>query len=520
MLELLLNWVSTPNLEALTEGWIATELWIAGIALVVCHHGWLLYVIEAQLGRIWFTQDRQPRLGWSAAVLGPILRAVGGGVIGAEFYSARRRWLDTQVEWKGKTRSTFPLPEALNWDGLVAKLVLVRFSRTIPVLLVGIGILGTFTGLLVGIQDVQWGDESQLTNNVTSILEGMKLAFATSIFGIGLSLAWSALHHVALGIGRWATVRLQRALGVRFPYWQTDEQNAMLLWEQQQQSKALRHLGTDFATALKDMLEEALSQSVAEPLKQFVSRQEELQSRAWDTLAGSVSEHLYDLAGKEFDSMREMLQELVDYHIKSKATMWDAVNQLKQAAEAHGTLLAKLDRSTASLDSYAASLQSLQPELQDSVKKVSDAGAALRETAESTSSALNAMQLLQESVSEQLVEMRKNWNLTESKLQALTSALNKAVAGFKEDLVTSLTRINREVDELLGESVRHFSGSLQDMQDTVEELPGVLSSLKQRSEELQAQLLEQQASYAKVGEQLTAMAERLQRSPRLPAEGR
>jgi len=53
--------------------------------------------------------------------------------------------------------------------------------------IVSLGMLGTFLGIVLGLWDF---DTQKIVDSVPFLLEGLKLAFITSIMGIGLSVFW------------------------------------------------------------------------------------------------------------------------------------------------------------------------------------------------------------------------------------------------------------------------------------------------------------------------------------------
>lgn len=57
--------------------------------------------------------------------------------------------------------------------------------------LTSLGILGTFVGLIIGIQGFTLTDMTLFSDSVTSLLDGIKVAFLTSVYGISLSLSYS-----------------------------------------------------------------------------------------------------------------------------------------------------------------------------------------------------------------------------------------------------------------------------------------------------------------------------------------
>lgn len=53
---------------------------------------------------------------------------------------------------------------------------------------VSIGVLGTFVGILIGLYDFQTGDSEIIAKSINNFLDGMKLAFVTSVLGMFCSL--------------------------------------------------------------------------------------------------------------------------------------------------------------------------------------------------------------------------------------------------------------------------------------------------------------------------------------------
>ncbi|WOX06842.1 hypothetical protein [Microbulbifer pacificus] len=65
-----------------------------------------------------------------------------------------------------------------------------EFVDQAPGLLTSLGILGTFTGVIIGLFEFQLAD---IDNSIATLLDGLKTAFITSVCGIGLSVVLRAL---------------------------------------------------------------------------------------------------------------------------------------------------------------------------------------------------------------------------------------------------------------------------------------------------------------------------------------
>lgn len=66
---------------------------------------------------------------------------------------------------------------------------------TIPNVFTTIGVLGTFVGIYFGLRNF---DVNNITESIPNLLEGLKTAFTTSIFGISLSLIFGKISQVVL----------------------------------------------------------------------------------------------------------------------------------------------------------------------------------------------------------------------------------------------------------------------------------------------------------------------------------
>ena len=84
-----------------------------------------------------------------------------------------------------------------NFDNLVKKQINSRMYAYIPQLLTGLGILGTFLGLSLGLNsiDLASGDIGQLNR----LLESLKTSFYTSLFGMTYSISFSLIMNLHFG---------------------------------------------------------------------------------------------------------------------------------------------------------------------------------------------------------------------------------------------------------------------------------------------------------------------------------
>jgi hypothetical protein len=78
---------------------------------------------------------------------------------------------------------------------LVQKQINVEFWKSIPGMFVGLGILGTFVGLTLGISDFNFSSSDKILVSIETLIGGIKTAFLTSLQGIS--------RHISLPFAKW-----------------------------------------------------------------------------------------------------------------------------------------------------------------------------------------------------------------------------------------------------------------------------------------------------------------------------
>ena len=105
---------------------------------------------------------------------------------------------DYQVKVKGQRESGQILSDI---DDYINEEILALHSwqsliTQIPGTLTGLGILGTFIGLIVGIQGIGFSSVNAALSSVQTLLNGIQIAFYTSITGVILSLLFNLLYRM------------------------------------------------------------------------------------------------------------------------------------------------------------------------------------------------------------------------------------------------------------------------------------------------------------------------------------
>ena len=89
----------------------------------------------------------------------------------------------------GERRKTFErAKDYFHYQNVLAQSLNIRYWQAVPGMLVGLGILGTFVGLTVGIAEFKLDNIDAIKGSISKLLAGMGTAFVSSVWGMLLSL--------------------------------------------------------------------------------------------------------------------------------------------------------------------------------------------------------------------------------------------------------------------------------------------------------------------------------------------
>lgn len=107
-------------------------------------------------------------------------------------FSRYQKRLKSYAGKKGQLQSC-DIEEYINED-LLDRIGASHFNSSISGTMTGLGILGTFIGLSLGLGAFSGNDIFTISDNVVPLLDGMKVAFHTSVYGIFFSLIFNFIY--------------------------------------------------------------------------------------------------------------------------------------------------------------------------------------------------------------------------------------------------------------------------------------------------------------------------------------
>jgi hypothetical protein len=256
-----------------------------------------------------------------------------------------------------------------------------RFFLAIPGILTGLGVLGTFVGLQLGIGglDLSTQSLSRLDTSIVPLIQGCAVAFSTSVWGVVCSLAFSGVEKLLEGFALGRIRKLQNRVDALFPRYVPEEAMSELERSSRESANLLRGLavaiGEEMQKAIGRLgaeIKEAVSNATAEGQGPLMEKSAELLSNALTSELVKLKEQIGSMA----DQFSERFSGASDGLLQSIRSFQPTVEALSGAV---GDAQRTVAEAVGKLNAHESVMREMS-EATANVRQVAEAFAAMRET--------------------------------------------------------------------------------------------------------------------------------------------
>lgn len=330
----------------------------------------------------------------------------------------------------------------------------------------GIGILGTFIGLTIGLAGVDTSSTGTLSSSISGLLGGMSTAFVTSIFGILSAIVFGVWHSQNMKKFGLAVSRFTDALDQVFIRKSVEEILLEELAESRAQRAAMEQLSTDMAISICDHLPDVLDQlaekmdsAMKGNLDTMLMGLSERQDKQTEQLM-QISSNTSSLVSGGFDQLGDVLKKGVGQGAEELGnSLMNLSSDIASLAEGIREIL---DRSTkASSEANQKTLDALN----EAISKMNEAmeGMANKQT-EETDKNIQRMTTLME---EMKTTMKDIFDEMAASAKEQRTEIGKMAKDSADQTKENLGVINASVKELMAEIADQMK-QMQSMVDTHE----------------------------------------------------
>ncbi|MCX8513140.1 MAG: anti-phage ZorAB system protein ZorA [Chthoniobacteraceae bacterium] len=334
-----------------------------------------------------------------------------------------------------------------------------RLILAIPSILTGLGVLGTFIGLQLGIGSLDLKNPGNLDKTIIPLIEGCAVAFSSSVWGVGASLLFSGWEKFCENIALGRVRKIQIRINSLFPRYVPEE----AMSELERSSRGTEELLKGLAVAIGAEMQQAIGR---------------LGSEIKDAVSSAASEGQGPLMEKSAELLSNALTaELV----KLKEQIGIMSDQFS-------------DRFNGTSDGLLKSVQGFQP----TVEALSGAVGDAQRTVTSAVAKLNAHEGLMQEMAVAALNIRQAAEAFGGMNQTLTLSSSRNEEASKAQLAAAQSN-ERAADQfgLIGERLPEIRQTLEDAARVIGSLGSPIADLQvllAGQPELQRQLDSSRAS--------------------------
>lgn len=325
----------------------------------------------------------------------------------------------------------------------------------------GIGILGTFIGLTIGLAGVDTSSTGALSSSISGLLGGMSTAFVTSIFGIVSAIVFGVWHSQNMKRFGDAVSRFTDALDQVFIRKSVEEILLEELAESRAQRAAMEQLSTDMAISICDHLPDVLDQ--------LAEKMDSAMKGNLDTMLAGLSERQ--------DKQTEQLMQISSNTNSLVSGGFDQLGDVLKKGVGQGA--EELGNSLKNLSSDIASLaEGIRDILDRSTKASSEAN---QKTLDALNEAISKMNETMEGMANKQTEE------TDKNIQRMTALMEEMKTTMKDifdEMAASVKEQRTEIGKIAKDSADKTKENLGAINASVKELMAEIADQMQQMQSM------------------------------------
>ena len=396
-------------------------------------------------------------------------------------------------------------------DRLLEQRLNLRFWSSVPALLVGVGILGTFVGLVWGLipfSGIDFEQTSKIQEAIKNLLSGVSTAFVTSVWGMLTSLLFNGLEKWGVGSMSGTLRDLQSGLDKLFTLTMVEEIAFRQEDELTQQTAALKSFSTDLADKIKIAMDDVMSKSRNQNSKDSEKIIQELHNVP-DAISKAVVNQLepnlnsLNTAAEELQKQSEQLdalhQGLKESHTQNTKDSQEIIQELHNVPNVLSKTMTEQLANLSSLNTAAEELQKQSEKLdalhqnlkeshtqntkdnQEIIRELLNAPEAVGKTLEPSLNLLNAaIGNLNTTVIESVNEIKSGIGLERQEIiqefQNTLDTINKTIQPIFNHLSTGVDNLNTTITESKNDIQNEMAQGRQEMISELQNIHHVLNN--------------------------------------------
>lgn len=251
-------------------------------------------------------------------------------------------------------------------EELVDSVVMAEISEQIPGVMTDLGILGTFIGLTIGLSKFNLGsdiDTSLMQTSISGLLEGIKTAFITSIFGVVYSLLFNFFYkkiytNICEVMDEFIVCYEREMI--------SSPQNDLLtsfVRSQEIQTESLRNFADNISAAMAKQMNELLQPTIEKlnySVDNFLDKSVRSQNESLDVIVNAFVDNMNSSLGNQFKALGDTISELNSKQLENNERMQAVVDTICRNSADINSVNSSLESSLKSFNGFIDKLDDYQ----------------------------------------------------------------------------------------------------------------------------------------------------------------
>lgn len=399
------------------------------------------------------------------------------------------------------------IEEYINGE-LVDELIHKNLLDLVSGAMTGLGILGTFIGLTIGLQNFSTGTSEEIESSIAPLMNGIKVAFHTSIYGMVFSLVFNLVYKKKVEDAEDAVEEFLEAFRKNIKPDVVNEEKNRLIAYQEKQSRGIESLNKSFseqyAQALLDYQKEQtetirqvsqnVSTEIAEKMTEmmkpeferinelFTQFSQAVSENQMKGMEGLINEFVTKLNGSLGDNFKELsivIKETCDYQKANSAFMQDMLTKLDTSCEQISSMNELSQKTIEEMSDYIHEVHRLQEIITDNFKS---ANTQLQQTADIISRQTeyitnmgNAETLMAQNISAYMTKVQANLETMQTQAESAMKQLTEYAEENHRRITEAAAASSTEIAGVASASGKEISAVAKQQIEEIVQLSGAVS---------------------------------------------
>lgn len=413
------------------------------------------------------------------------------------------------------------IEDFVNDDALINTIGKSQVAEITPGIFTTLGILGTFVGLYIGLQEFNVPPNnvtadvasSMLSGSTESLIGGIKTAFQTSIYGIGFSLTFNYQYRRLADSVRKEMDKFTGLFKKNIISDSSRKPMALLVKLQKQETEQMALFAESFSLKLAENLNETFLPTLGrldKMMEQFVNVASEKQSEGLGKVVDSFVQNMNSSLGNQFENLAQRLAEINEWQKTVHTQSTELIEKIRETTQ-H---LSDIDEKSMSMirhfDEYLGELNNAQKLTEGTMNKTKEIAEMVGSIIEIQKDSASTIAEAQKVQADNLVNVQENMRLFSERIdssvsksgeviQKLTVAVDTSMAAMEKQMKkvleefqdgslqfetlinTAYKRTFDEFDRSLAGIAMHLSSTIGGIKDSVDEMPTIIQAIGEQT---------------------------------------